>query len=487
MPLKRKIYGYIYKPDGSPWEGVTVPFKLVDSGYSPEGLFPIDKLEPVTDADGRFEADLWCSDNAFEKVEWRCTPPDQNNHPQTFKFIWLYGDGTPVNIAAVRAAGQTVPAEKQPTYNALIESQLLAHTTEYDHTLLATLDPEGDGTQFWSNDGTFKSVAGSVDSVNGETGVVVLDKTDIGLSNVDNTSDADKPISTATQTALDAKADTPGADELYVSSAEKTAWNAKDTDAIAAIRNGVATEGDDLAKIYALIEAINAIIGSGEADADNLVDTVSELLEVFENYSEGVDIATLFNSKVDTSAIINTLTETASGKTLDARQGKVLKDLIDALTTADIPDSTDMRYVTDAEQTKLGNVPSDTNSELAEKGKHTVLADNTLPATATKGESVTLLNGKRYNADDTDSWVEVVEAPEQGSAANEIIGRNAANTANEYKEIVAGSGIQINHTAGQIEVVNSGGGGAAASGTFLIDDGSSTIDGLFTFDDGDSA
>lgn len=45
-----------------------------------------------------------------------------------------------------------------------------------------------------------------VDSVNGKTGVVVLNKTDIGLSNVDNTSDADKPISSATQTALNLKA-----------------------------------------------------------------------------------------------------------------------------------------------------------------------------------------------------------------------------------------------------------------------------------------
>jgi hypothetical protein len=47
---------------------------------------------------------------------------------------------------------------------------------------------------------------GAVDSVNGETGVVVLDKTDIGLGNVDNTSDAGKPVSTAQQTALDLKA-----------------------------------------------------------------------------------------------------------------------------------------------------------------------------------------------------------------------------------------------------------------------------------------
>lgn len=50
--------------------------------------------------------------------------------------------------------------------------------------------------------------AGAVDSVNGQTGVVVLDKGDIGLGNVDNTSDLNKPISTATQTALNLKEDT---------------------------------------------------------------------------------------------------------------------------------------------------------------------------------------------------------------------------------------------------------------------------------------
>ena len=75
---------------------------------------------------------------------------------------------------------------------------------------------------------------GAVDSVNGQTGVVVLDagdvgadpagtaaglvddlsgvtnaataRTNLGLGNVDNTSDANKPVSTAQQTALDGKA-----------------------------------------------------------------------------------------------------------------------------------------------------------------------------------------------------------------------------------------------------------------------------------------
>ena len=47
----------------------------------------------------------------------------------------------------------------------------------------------------------------TVDSVNLKTGAVILTKTDIGLGEVDNTSDENKPISIATQTALDLKVD----------------------------------------------------------------------------------------------------------------------------------------------------------------------------------------------------------------------------------------------------------------------------------------
>lgn len=48
---------------------------------------------------------------------------------------------------------------------------------------------------------------GAVTSVAGKTGVVTLVKGDVGLGNVDNTSDAGKPVSTATSTALGLKAD----------------------------------------------------------------------------------------------------------------------------------------------------------------------------------------------------------------------------------------------------------------------------------------
>lgn len=70
-------------------------------------------------------------------------------------------------------------------------------------------------TNKWSTAGEKTKLAGietgaqvnTVNSVAGKTGAVTLVKADVGLSNVDNTSDASKPVSTATQTALDAKLD----------------------------------------------------------------------------------------------------------------------------------------------------------------------------------------------------------------------------------------------------------------------------------------
>ncbi len=51
------------------------------------------------------------------------------------------------------------------------------------------------------------SGGGAVSSVSGRTGDVVLTKSDVGLSNVDNTTDAGKPVSTAQATAIALKVD----------------------------------------------------------------------------------------------------------------------------------------------------------------------------------------------------------------------------------------------------------------------------------------
>ena len=67
----------------------------------------------------------------------------------------------------------------------------------------------GDGVTAWSGLSymTGDGGGGAVESVNGRVGQVVLTKADVGLDAVDNTSDLDKPVSTATQAALSAKSD----------------------------------------------------------------------------------------------------------------------------------------------------------------------------------------------------------------------------------------------------------------------------------------
>jgi hypothetical protein len=74
----------------------------------------------------------------------------------------------------------------------------------------------------------------AVQSVNTQVGDVVLDKTDIGLGNVDNTSDANKPVSTDTQTAIDLKVDK----NVAIVGAQKTkiTYDAK----------GLVTAGEDI-------------------------------------------------------------------------------------------------------------------------------------------------------------------------------------------------------------------------------------------------
>lgn len=63
----------------------------------------------------------------------------------------------------------------------------------------------------WEEQGSLRGPAGGINSINGYGGPdVTLNKYDIGLNNVDNTSDATKPISAAMQTALSGKVGTTG-------------------------------------------------------------------------------------------------------------------------------------------------------------------------------------------------------------------------------------------------------------------------------------
>jgi hypothetical protein len=108
-------------------------------------------------------------------------------------------------VATLDAAGK-VPAAQLPSYvDDVIEAANLAAfpTTGEAGKIYVAINTNK--TYRWSGSAYVYITSGAVDSVAGKTGVVTLTKADVGLSNVDNTTDLAKPISTATQTALNTK------------------------------------------------------------------------------------------------------------------------------------------------------------------------------------------------------------------------------------------------------------------------------------------
>ena len=82
-----------------------------------------------------------------------------------------------------------------------------AFATATQGALADTALQPGDNVSELTNDANYVSAEEiPVQSVAGRTGSIVLSKSDVGLGNVDNTSDLNKPISTATQSALNLKA-----------------------------------------------------------------------------------------------------------------------------------------------------------------------------------------------------------------------------------------------------------------------------------------
>lgn len=119
-------------------------------------------------------------------------------------------------------------------------------------------DADKEGGAGWK-DGAGK---GSVISVNNMTGEVVLTKSNIGLGNVDNTSDKNKPISTATQNALNNKVSKSGdtmTGELKMSSAGSTGGQIR-------LYNGSTTYGsiirNDGNNTYILLTNANNVTGT---------------------------------------------------------------------------------------------------------------------------------------------------------------------------------------------------------------------------------
>jgi hypothetical protein len=159
-----------------------------------------------------------------------------------------------------------------------------------------------------------------VSSVAGKTGAVSLVKGDVGLSNVDNTSDLSKPISTATQTALNAKQNTitnsdsitQGSSQLFLTVAERTklsntsGTNSGDN-AVNSLYSGLASSKQDTLVSGTNIKSVNGItlLGSG----DVTIGGSATWGGIVGTLSDQTDLQTALNSKQNTITNSDSITE----------------------------------------------------------------------------------------------------------------------------------------------------------------------------------
>lgn len=143
--------------------------------------------------------------------------------------------------------------------------------------------------------------------VNGHalSGDITLDKSDVGLGNV-----ANYGVESATPSA--------SGDQLYITS--KAVYDY--CQLIYSALNGYATTGD-LSAINTRLESVEAIIGSDEGDADNVINTLKEVIVVLNGLGEGANLLDLINAKANQTDL------TALDNQINATNG--IKDKVDIL------------------------------------------------------------------------------------------------------------------------------------------------------------
>jgi len=114
-----------------------------------------------------------------------------------------------------------------------------------------------------------------VQSVASKTGAVSLVKGDVGLGNVDNTADADKPISSATQTALDAKEDTITGAATTITGTDLTASRALTSSATGKVEVSAVTS-TELGYLDGVTSAIQTQIDGKQATITGAATTIDD-------------------------------------------------------------------------------------------------------------------------------------------------------------------------------------------------------------------
>jgi len=261
------------------------------------------------------------------------------------------------------------------------QNNLTSSTTNYPtvdavNAGLLTKEPaitSGTSSEYWRGDKTFQT----------------LDKNAIGLNNVDNTSDADKPISTLQATAIGLKEDSSNKSTSTTDSASTTkfpVWSAIvsyfDISRIKTILgittlSGSNTGDQDLSGLVTKTTTINS-----QALSSNINLTTSDITDsTNKRYVTDSQLSVIGNtSGINTGdqdltgLVVKNTAIVGATKTKITYDSKGLVTSGEDATTADIADTLNKRYITDAQLTVISNTSGTNTGDNATNSQYSGLA-----------------------------------------------------------------------------------------------------------------
>lgn len=211
----------------------------------------------------------------------------------------------------------------QSTLNAkALQTDLDEHTADTDVHMTTQEKTKLAGIEAGAQVNTITGIKGDSES-SYRTGQVNITKANIGLGNVDNTSDANKPVSTAQQAAIDGAVATA---KSYIDTKTTNMATTSVVDSKISTHNSSASAHND---IRVLISDLATEVSNFLDVDDTTRDQLSEVLTLIDNNKGTLD--SLTTSKVNVADIVDNLTTASANKVLSANQGVVLKTLIDEL------------------------------------------------------------------------------------------------------------------------------------------------------------
>lgn len=91
----RNVFGTILRSDATPWSNYVVKFWRAPGSYTDDETYPSDTISVVTDENGEFTVDLWCSSEGFVSSNYICQLQNED-------FMFPLVPGSPVDLPQLR-------------------------------------------------------------------------------------------------------------------------------------------------------------------------------------------------------------------------------------------------------------------------------------------------------------------------------------------------------------------------------------------------